>query len=120
MDVRLSPLLCQFALVYLDDINIFSLAAVEHIEQARTVLLLLHRAGVMLILSKCNFFSDEIDCLGHVMHAGQFGLASHATHAMQDISLPRNVTELKSFFGLFNVYRRIIPNFARIAASLNS
>lgn len=58
--------------------------------------------------------------MGHVKRPGRLELASPTTDVIRDLKTPRIVTELKSGLGLFNVYRRFISKFARIAALLNT
>jgi hypothetical protein len=40
--------------------------------------------------------------------------------ALRDAAIPRTQTEMRSFLGLCNVYRRFVPKFTAIAAPLNS
>lgn len=66
IDVILSSIKWQFALNYLNDLVVFSKTLQRYITQVRKVLLLLHSAGATITVKKCYFFTDTIDCLGHV------------------------------------------------------
>jgi hypothetical protein len=79
----------------------------------------LYRAGMTLNLKKCHFFKDTVDYLGHVIRPGQLSVAEKNTAALKDIMHPTTHTELRSFLGLCNVYRRFFKGFAKIAAPLN-
>jgi RNase H-like domain found in reverse transcriptase len=84
------------------------------------VLTLLGNAGLSLELKKCHFFSKTVDYLGHVIRPGRLGVAEQNTTALKTAPLTRTQTELRSFLGLCDVYRRFVPWFSAIAAPLNA
>ena len=57
----------NFAIAYLDDIIIFSKTLEEHLSHIRMVFKKLHSAKFSMKLSKCHFFSKEIQYLGHIL-----------------------------------------------------
>ena len=80
---------------------------------------LLHKAGLTLKLPKCHYFKNSVDYLGHIVTPGRLEIARRATDAIDKALPPRNATEMRSFLGLCNFYRRFVPNFSRIAKPLN-
>ena len=118
-DVILAAVKWQFALVYLDDVIVYSKSVEEHFDHLAYVLRLLQKAGLTLKLPKCEFFRESVDYLGHIISPGKLNVAHRATEAFSKALPPRNVTELRSFLGLCNVYRRFVPNFARLSKPLN-
>ena len=108
------------ALVYLDDVIIYSYDVREHFNHVHEVLSVLKDAGISLKLTKCRFFESSVGYLGHVIRPGKLEIASNNLKSIELAKPPGNQTELKSFLGMCNVYRRFVPNFARIASPLNA
>ena len=57
----------EFAMVYLDDIIIFSRNKHEHLKHIQIIFQKLIDAGLKLKESKCDFFKKEIHYLGHLI-----------------------------------------------------
>ena len=120
MDVILAAYRWKTCLVYLDDVIVFSKTFEEHLKNVSDILHCLKEAGFSLKLAKCSFFKQQVDYLGHVVMPGKLAVAKRTTEAVQNFKVPTTQTHIKSFLGLCNVYRRFVPNFARVAAPLNA
>jgi RNase H-like domain found in reverse transcriptase/Reverse transcriptase (RNA-dependent DNA polymerase) len=120
VDIILAGVKWKTCLVYLEDIIVFSSSREAHRHHVHEVLCLLEEAGLSLKLSKCHFFQASVDYLGHVIRPGRLGVAEKNTAALRDAPFPRTRTELRSFLGLCNVYRRFVPRFAAIAAPIST
>ena len=57
----------QFVVVFIDDILIYSESQEEHVEHVRVVLEILREHQLYGKLSKCEFWLDEVQFLGHVI-----------------------------------------------------
>jgi hypothetical protein len=55
-----------------------------------------------------------------VIRRGKLSVAEKNMSALKDAKPPMTQSELRSFLGLFNVYRRFVAGFAKIAAPLNA
>lgn len=100
MNIVLSTVNWQFALVYLDDVIMFWRSVEDHLDHLRTVLELLPRAEVSSKLKTCFFFEDRIDYLGHVIPPARLGISTKATDEIHGLKHDTTVTEIKSFLGL--------------------
>ena len=118
MNKILKPVLYISALVYLDDIIVFSKSIDEHIEHLATVFKLLAEAGLKLKLNKCEFFRDKIDYLGHVVSREGVAPNEQKIISITNYPVPKNVKEVSSFLGLASYYRKFIRAFAEKAHSL--
>ena len=78
----------NFMTAYLDDIIIFSKTPEEHLTHIRKVLEKLRSAKLSLKMSKCNFFSKEIQYLGHILSTTGIRPLPSKTHAIQHMHLP--------------------------------
>jgi transposase InsO family protein len=120
VDMILAGLTWKSCLVYLDDIIVFSASLEEHVHHLDEVLERLYRAGLSLKLPKCHFGKDTVSYLGHVIRPGKLAVAEKNTIALRSVLPPATQSELRSFLGLCNVYRRFVAGFSKIAAPLNA
>lgn len=67
---------------------------------------------------KCAFAQQGINFLGHVIEYGRISMDSDKVKVIQEWRVPTFVTELRSYLGLANYYRRFIEGFSRRAAPL--
>ena len=107
-----------FAMAYLDDIIIYSSTPEEHLEHIKTVFKKLHHAKLSMKLSKCHFFSKEIQYLGHILGIEGIKPVPAKTEAIKAMHPPVNLKQVCTFFRLVGYYRKFIKNFAKIAKPL--
>ena len=67
MNNILSNYLDKFVVVFIDDILIYSKNEQEHKEHLKIVLQVLREQQLYAKFSKCDFFKDKIQYLGHVV-----------------------------------------------------
>ena len=61
------PYLDQFAVVFIDDILVYSKDAQEHEQHLKIVLQILREKRLFAKLSKCDFWLKEVSFLGHII-----------------------------------------------------
>lgn len=108
----------DFVLVYMDDILIFSKDEEEHAKHLELVLQRLREQKVYLKLSKCKFFLRKVHWLGHLISGDGISVDDRKVDAIIKIEAPENISQVRSFLGLVNYYRRHLPNLAQIALPL--
>ncbi|KXZ40924.1 hypothetical protein GPECTOR_1291g539 [Gonium pectorale] len=114
------PFLDQFVLVYLDDILIYSRSPEEHAQHLRQVLQLLQQHQLYAKASKCAFGVTQIDFLGHIVSDKGISADPRKIEAISKWPQPRTITDLRSFLGLAQYYRRMVRGFSNTAAPLTN
>ena len=107
-----------FAMAYLDDIIIYSSSPEEHLQHIKTVFEKLCHAKLSMKLSKCHFFTKEIQYLGHILGMEGIRPVPAKTEAIKAMHPPVNPKQVCAFLGLVGNYRKFIKNFAKIAKPL--
>ena len=120
LDIALAGYKWHTCSVYLDDVIVFSEDDDEHITHLREILSVLKDTGMSLNLKKCSFFTKHIKYLGHIVRPGTIEVDKASTRCLEGLRPPRTITELRSFLGVCNVYRRFIRRLTDIAAPLNT
>ncbi len=114
----LAPFLWIFALVYIDDIVIFSATFEEHLHHIDQVLKAITGSGITLSLPKCHFAYQSLLLLGQKV--SRLGMSTHRekVEAILMLEAPRNVHELHTFLGMMVYFSSYIPFYAWIAHPL--
>jgi len=118
MNMTFADMLDKCVLCFLDDILIFSRTAEEHVQHLRTVLTRLREQQLYVKMSKCAFMQHEVAFLGHRIGADGLRVAPDKISAVQQWPQPKNVSDVRSFLGLANFYRRFVKDYSRIALPL--
>lgn len=71
IDITLSEGKWQFALIYLDEVIIYSKTFVGHTAHVRTVMRLMEATGITPRVAKCAVFETTVVYLGHVIRLGR-------------------------------------------------
>ena len=105
----------SFAISYLDDIIIFSTVAEEHLSYIKHVFEELRNTCLSMKLSKCHFFTKEIQYPRHILSIKGIRPLQSKTQAINNMHPPKTAKQVCTFLGLTGDYRKFIKNFAKMA-----
>ena len=108
----------RFAMVYLDDIIIFSKNETEHLKHIEIIFQKLKAVGLKLKDSKCDFFKREVHYLGHLISVDRIQPLPEKLESIWNMLKPRSPKEIKQFLGLTGHYRKFVPRFSDISRPL--
>ncbi|GJQ93229.1 putative nucleotidyltransferase, ribonuclease H [Tanacetum coccineum] len=112
------PYLDKFVIVFIDDILIYSKNKEEHGEHLKTILNLLRSEKLYAKFSKCDFWLDSVQFLGHVIDSSGVHVDPAKIEAIKNWAAPTTPTEVRQFLGLAGYYRRFIKEFSLISKPL--
>ena len=108
-----------YALIYLDDMIVFSRTEEEHLHCLRVVFGWFLEHGLKLKPSKCHFLQDEITFLGHEISAEGMRPGTANLKAIVEMAPLKTYTEIRHFTGMTGFFWRFIKGYAKIAKPLN-
>src|SRR5262249_31287922 len=114
------PYLDQFVIVSIDDVLVYSPDEESHREHLRIVLEMLRTHQLYAKFSKCEFWLDSVQFLGHVIFKDGVAVDSSKVQAVLEWKAPRTPLEIKSFLRLAGYYRRFIQDFSSLAFPLTN
>ena len=80
---------------------------------------MLRKHRLYLKVEKCTFECTMVEYLGLVLLEGWVEMDPIKIAGVRDWLTPKNVTEVQSFVGFMNFYRRFIPEFSHVASPLH-
>ena len=112
------PYLDKFVIVFIDDILIYSKNKEDHAKHLRIALQVLREHQLYAKFSKCEFWLDQVEFLGHVISKDGISVDPAKVQAVLEWQSPKNVREVRGFLGMAGYYRRFIEGFSRIAGPM--
>ncbi|GJS11406.1 putative reverse transcriptase domain-containing protein [Tanacetum coccineum] len=100
------------------DIPITAFRTQEHGEHLKTILNLLRSEKLYAKFSKCDFWLDSVQFLGHVIDSSPVHVDPAKIEAIKNWAAPTTPTEVQQFLGLAGYYRRFINEFSLISKPL--
>ncbi|GFT33426.1 retrovirus-related Pol polyprotein from transposon 17.6 [Trichonephila clavipes] len=116
----LGDLLHNGALVYIDDVILFTKTIDEHFELLGKVFERFERIHLKFNRSKCQFLTKSCKFLGFVVTPEGILIDKDKSVSINEFPVPTDQKQIKSFLGCCNFYRRYIKNFAKRAFPLTN
>ncbi|CAI7879196.1 unnamed protein product [Closterium sp. NIES-54] len=105
-------------IIYLDDILVYSQDKQQHLADLGSVFTVLDKHRLLTKGSKCEFFKDRLEILGHIISEAGVEIDPKKLDTVKPWHPPTNITELQIFLGFVNYVRRFVPDMARLTAPL--
>ena len=115
----LGELNLTYALIYLDDMIVYSKTEGEHLVRLHAILERFMENGLKLKPSKCNFFHTEINYLGHKVSVDRMEPGTEGLKGITEIAPPAMYTQVRKFLGTTGYFCHFIKGYARITKPLN-
>lgn len=104
--------------MFIDDILVYSKSKGEHEQHLRSVFKTLKEPRLYAKFSKCEFWLDRVNFLGHVMSGDELQVDLKKVKVVTLWLRPTLATKIRNFFGLVGSYRHFVENCSRIATPL--
>jgi len=113
-----SDMLDLEVLAYMDDILIYTQNKSEHDRIVRKVLERLRANGLAISPEKYIWKATEVEFLGYVIGRAGISMASDKVDVVLSWERPTLLTQVQSFLGFANFYRRFTKDYSRVAQPL--
>ncbi|KAJ1218189.1 hypothetical protein NDU88_005772 [Pleurodeles waltl] len=106
------------AIVYIDDILIYSDNENEHVQHVKKILAALRKHHLYCKLTMCEIHVTTVDFLGVIPTPQGMVMAEKKVKAVSDWPTPKTVCDVQCFLGFANFYRRFINHFSQAVAPI--
>ena len=115
---EMSRMFAQIGLIYQDDLAIAAESETNMLEKLREVLEICRAHHLKINWKKSQFLVDELKFLGRIVSQKGISVDLSRCAALEQLSVPHNKDELRSFLSLATYYSEFIPSYAVTAFPL--
>ena len=109
----------KIALVYIDDLIIFSKDFDQHLHHLNLVFNNLRAANLKLNPAKTKLALKQVRYLGHIVSKNGLNVLPENIDKIRNCQRPTNVKQVRSALGMMGYYRKFILGYAKIVQPLN-
>jgi len=113
-----SDMLDVEVLAYMDDILVYAKTKEEHDQIVKEVLKRLQENGLAVAPEKCLWRLQDVEFLGYIIGRDGIKMSTEKVEAVLQWERLGNITEVRSFLGFTNFYRRFIQDYSKVARPL--
>ena len=107
----LDPILYAYALVYIDDIIIYSNDFPSHLQHLSSCFSLLKHHNWNVKLSKCRFASSTVNYLGHIVSQGKISPLDKNIDKLMSMKQPETAADILSLLSTVGFYKKFILGY---------
>ena len=108
-----------FTNCYIDDILVASRGSLEeHKSIVYKILSILDKNNMAVKWRKCALFKSDIEWLGFKISGDGVQPLVGKADTIKNLPTPKNISELRSFFGSINQYVKFVPNLSTLSSPL--
>nr|GEX00380.1 putative reverse transcriptase domain-containing protein [Tanacetum cinerariifolium] len=112
------PYLDKFVLMFIDDILVYSKDEEEHGKHLKIILELLKKERLYAKFSKCDFWLNSVQFIGHVIDLSGVHVDPSKIEAIKNWVAPTMPMEVRQFLGLAGYCQRFIEGLSLISKPL--
>ncbi len=113
-----TKLLNDFCVVYLNDILIFFVEKIDHVDHVKQILERLRKFKLYASLKKCEFFITKVNFLEFVIFTKNDSMNLSKVDIIKTWFRSKMYQEIQVFLKFINFYRRFIHHYSQIAEFL--
>ena len=102
----------------MDNILVYAKTKKEHDRLVKETLKRLQENRLAASPEKCVWKAQEVEFLGYIIGRNGIKMAKEKMEAVLEWKTPESQTEVQSFLGFANFYRRFIQNYSQVARPL--
>ena len=114
----LQSYLDKFAIIYMDDILVYSNIYDQHTKHVKMVLDALKQKKLKVKIEKCRFHVKKMTFLGFVIIPKNIQMEIIKVNSIQSCPAPKNIKNLQKLLGFMGFYQNMIPKYAEWTSSM--